>query len=375
MKVLHLISGGDTGGAKTHVINLLKELQKHIDIELICFLEGDFSKEARKQGINIKVYEQKSRLDFSAVKKLINTINSEKFDIIHSHGARANFISLLIKLFLRKTVITTIHSDYRLDDFIGSHLKNVIFRNINAFSLRFMDYYIGVSDNFKEMLISRGFSQNKVFSVYNGIDFNKEINYVSRDEFFKNHGIKNTGNEIWIGIMGRLDPVKGQNIFLEGASKAYKKNKNLRFLLAGDGEERENLKKYARELGIEKATYFLGFINNPFDFFNAIDINTITSYSESFPYVILEGAKLKKPTISSDVGGIKDIIFHGKTGYLFKKGDSQELSNLMLKLASEKEDWSRLGNNLYEYVKNNFSTEIMAKRHIEIYKSIISSKF
>lgn len=60
MKVLHLISGGDTGGAKTHVINLLQELNERIDVKIICFIKGEFYYEAKEKGINIQVFEQKS---------------------------------------------------------------------------------------------------------------------------------------------------------------------------------------------------------------------------------------------------------------------------------------------------------------------------
>lgn len=374
MKILHLISGGDTGGAKTHVISLLKELQKHIDVQLVCFMEGEFSKDARRACIDIQIFEQKSRIDFAAIKQLINKIKNEKYDIIHSHGARANFISAILKIFLDMTVITTIHSDYKLDDFLGNYFKNVLFRKTNAISLRLIDYFIGVSDNFKEMLIHRGFPEEKIFSVYNGIDFNETISYRDRKDFLKQYDIGYKEEEILIGIMARLDPVKGIKVFLEGASKAYTKNKNLRFLIAGEGEEKQKLKRYSEELGINDITHFLGFVSNPYDFFNAIDINTLTSYSESFPFVILEGARMKKTAISTSVGGIKDMICHGETGYLFNVGDSDALGRFLVKLAVDEKQRIMMGEKFYTYVKKHFSTETMAAKHIEIYREVIKRK-
>ncbi len=373
MKILHVISGGDTGGAKTHVINLLKELQKRIEVDLVCFMEGVFSKEARFNHISIEVIPQKNRLDLSAIKKLVKKINHEKYDIIHCHGARANFVSIPLKFFCQVPIVTTIHSDYRLD-FQGDFFKNIIFTNTNAVALRFMDYYIGVSNNFKKMMIERGFPKNRVYAVYNGIAFDQEIHYIEKNDFYKKHRIPYTGKEIFVGIMGRLDPVKGHTIFLEAAARAYHQNHNLRFLIAGNGEEEKKLKDYAKKLEIADVTYFLGFIDHPYDFFNAVDINTLTSYSESFPYVILEGAMLKKPTISSKVGGIEDILFDGDTGYIFEKEDYDTLSKRILELAVEKEQRLKLGENLYSFVKNHFSTKHMADQHIHIYQEIIKKK-
>lgn len=370
MKILHVISGGDTGGAKTHVISLLKELQKRISVDLVCFMESDFTEEAKRANINIQIFKQKTRLDFAAVKKVVLKIKQENYDIIHCHGARANFISLMLKARCRKPIVTTIHSDYKLD-FQGDFFKNLVFTNINSFSLKFIDYYIGVSQSFKEMMVERGFPTERIYSVYNGIDFDKELQFISKEEFFRKHAIPLEKNIIYVGIMGRLHPVKGHEVFLTAAHEAHKKNKNLRFLIAGDGEEESKLREQIKALGMESIVHLTGFISNPFDFFNAVDINTLTSYSESFPYVILEGALLKKPTISSNVGGIKDMLINGKTGYVFDIADSGALGEKILELAGSEEKRVLMGNGLYEIVKEKYSTKNMAEEHMEIYKDII----
>ena len=97
IKVLHLISGGDVGGAKTHVLTLVKELSKEIPVKIICFMEGTFADEAREMGIDIQVICQKQRYDLKVVDELIEIIHKGEFNLIHSHGARANFITRFIK--------------------------------------------------------------------------------------------------------------------------------------------------------------------------------------------------------------------------------------------------------------------------------------
>src|SRR5699024_5596397 len=143
MKVLHLISGGDTGGAKTHIINLLTELDKIMDVKIICFLKGDFFHDLKGKGINIEVFKQKKRYDMSIVSQLREEIEREDYDIIHCHGARANFIAMFLKTKVKGPFITTIHSDYKLD-FKDNPYKNIVYTAINTISLKKFDYYIAI---------------------------------------------------------------------------------------------------------------------------------------------------------------------------------------------------------------------------------------
>src|SRR5690606_9702381 len=151
MKVLHLISGGDTGGAKTHVISLIKELNKLIDAKVICFIEDIFYYDALEAGIDIEVFKQKKRTDISVVKRLEEEIIRKDYDIIHCHGARANFIAMFLKNKIKKPMITTIHSDYKLD-FKDNFYKRIVYTTLNSIALKKFDYYIAISDTFKDMM-------------------------------------------------------------------------------------------------------------------------------------------------------------------------------------------------------------------------------
>ena len=158
MKVIHLIGGGDTGGAKTHVLNLLRELNNSIDARLFCFRKGDFSEDAEKMGIPIDVIESGNPV--VGLRELKRLLAGEHVDIIHCHGARGNLMGNLIKKHLGAPVVTTVHSDYRLD-YLGRPLGRLTYGNINALALRRFDYYIGVSDAMVDLLISRNFPPEK----------------------------------------------------------------------------------------------------------------------------------------------------------------------------------------------------------------------
>lgn len=371
MKVLHLISGGDKGGAKTHVINLLQELNKRLSVKVICFMKGPFYYEAKEKGINIQVYEQRKRYDLSVIKNLIKEIKKENYALIHSHGARANFVTYMVKKFYPIPAVTTIHSDYKLD-FKGSFYKNLIYKNINYLSLKHMDYYIAVSESFREMLIERNFKPEGIMTVYNGINM-EEVEAVKINEhFFEEYGIFTDKNIVKVGILARLHPVKGVAIFIKAAQQVLQKRQDVEFFIGGDGEEKEKLRKLAKELGVDNKLHFLGYIEDPYSFISQIDINTNTSYSESFPYVILEGGVFKRPIIASNVGGIKELVIDGETGLLFEAGDVETLSSHILTLVEKEELRKNLGNNLYNRIKKYYTAEKMADQQVSIYQQILN---
>lgn len=369
MKVLHLISGGDTGGAKTHIISLLKELDKLIDAKVICFIEDTFYYDALEAGINIEVIEQKKRWDITIIKKLKDKINQENFDIIHCHGARANFISMFLKNKKARPIITTIHSDYKLD-FKDNFYKKIVYTGINSMALKRFDYYIAVSDTFKEMLVDRGFKRDEIFTVYNGIDLDSKTDYVKKEEFLSRYNI-NAQGKVVVGIIARLDLVKDHETFIKGAKKILKKRENVIFLIAGNGNDEKRLKSLVEKYGIEGNVHFLGFIQDKYSFFNSIDINILTSLSESFPYVILEGARLKKPVISTDVGGINRIVKDGYNGFLIDVRDSQALAEKIIYFIDNQDKIDTMGKNLFETTKLNFSSQNMAEEHCKIYNKIL----
>ncbi len=370
MKVLHLISGGDTGGAKTHVFALMNALVKKIDVKIVCFMKGLFFDDLQKLPVESELIEQKSRMDMSVCDRLIEII-SEGYQVIHCHGARANFIATALRQRgVKLPFITTIHSDYLLD-FDGFYRK-LVYTTLNVGALKKFDYYIAVSSNFKDMLISRGFRPNSVYTVYNGMDYSTPMEYCAdKAEFAKRVGIDYDPECTYIGLIGRHDYVKGHDVFLNAAKLVADKCPNTRFVIAGDGDGRAELVRLCETLGISDKVSFCGFVKDIYSFINFIDINTLTSRCESFPYVLMEGARLKKPTVSSRVGGIPDLIIDGECGLLFEKENHAELAEKLISLVNDRKLAAAYGENLYVRATTNFSSEKLASDHVDIYNSVI----
>lgn len=374
MKILHFISGGDTGGAKTHVLTLLENLRKsNIDVELLCIMEGIFTEEARELGIPVTIIPQARRYDLSVNRKICDYINSSGCDMVHCHGARANYISLFIMHKVKVPMITTLHSDYKLD-FKDNVRKQMFYTPINSFALRRFDHILCVTEAFKNMLVERGFKKDRIEVIYNGIDFKPELEAVEKEAFYDRLHIKYNPDKRYVGIAARLYAVKGVDVFLKAANVLSKRCENIDFVVLGDGDMWDYCESYVKENGLESRVHLAGQIMNSIvmnSFYKYIDVNTLSSYSESFPYALLEGARMKKATVATAVGGIPEMIEDGKSGYLVPSGDYEAFADRLEELCNNDELRTKLGNEFYSRALDNFSVESMANTHINIYKKII----
>lgn len=360
MRVLHIISGGDTGGAKTHVFTLLKQLQKEIDVELVCLSDGIFYREAVELGLKVVLIQQKRRMDLSILKMIADKVNHEKFQIIHCHGARANFLSYFFRKKVSVPIITTIHSDYKLD-FAHSFYKNLIFTPINRISLSKMDGYLAVTGIFKDDLVSRGFPKEKIHVIYNGIDIlDRKKDYT---------GCK--ANKMVLGCATRLMPIKGTDVLLKALDHMKQKGYEPLLRIAGNGDLKytEKLKSFVKEKKLEQQVEFLGFVKDMEGFYRSIDINILPSYTEGFPYALLESGERGICTVASKAGGIVEMIEDRVSGCLFDVGNHEELAKILMEILDGKISAKELGEGFRERVVQRFSAEAMADSHIKIYQS------
>ncbi len=367
MKILHLISGGDVGGAKTHVLSLLQGLRKTQTVRLVCFTEGAFAEDARKMGIDTQVLSCGVKKAIAALRQMIA---DEEFKIVHCHGSRANMIGAILRSMIRVPIVTTVHSDYRLD-YLGSPLRRLTYGNINTVALRLFDYHIGVSDAVSQMLISRGFDPQTMFSIYNGIDFTPVTPKLSRRAYLKSVGLEADDETVIFGIAARLDPVKDIATLIRAFSLAAATGDNIRLLIAGDGSQREELEALAAQCCPAGSVCFAGWVSDMDSFYGAIDVNTLTSLSETFPYALTEGARMHCATIASNVGGVPYLIENGVTGLLFEPRDAQTLAAHMSQLAENAPLRRRLAESLYERASEKFSIEATIAQQIEIYETIL----
>ncbi|RDI40157.1 glycosyltransferase [Falsibacillus pallidus] len=368
MKIVHMISGGETGGSRKHVVTLLSKLPKE-DVCLIVFQEGPLAEEARQVGVRVELFKQKSRYDLSILSRLVSFINKEKFDILHTHGPRANFYGTFIKKKLSALWVTTIHSDPKLD-FMKSGVKGWLFTKLNLASIRKIDYFFAVSDRFKSNLMEFGIPEEKIQSVYNGIDFSPAID--SQKELRKQLQLT---NEVFVLTMvARLHPVKGHEMVFKALKQLH--NPKIKLLLVGDGPIRTDLEEKVKEMGLNSQVSFLGFRKDVNAIFSFSDAALLASFSESFPLVLLEAANENVPIITTDVGGVNELITSPEKGWVVPVGDEGEFANA---IESAYKDWEigklrDKGVNLRQFAQEHFSLDKLASLTWDTYARLLKRK-
>jgi len=378
MNILHIISGGDTGGAKTHVITLLSQLNKErengkdFSVTLLCLMDGAFAQEARDAGISVKLIQQRKRYDLSVVWRIARYVRENGFQLLHFHGARANFVALFLRWLLPGIEFcTTVHSDYRLD-FVDSRYKQALYMPLNQFALKRFKRILAVTENMKQTLVSRRFRASRIDVVHNGVNTDVARPTVSKTEFLSKYDLSCAVNTTYIGIAARLQHVKGIDIFLGAAKIAAARLPNAVFLVAGSGDELAMHEQYVAENGLSDRVRFLGHVDDVFSFYKAIDVNCLASRSETFPFALLEGGMMAKATISAACGGVPEMIEDGRTGLLFPIGDAEAMAEAMCRLAENEELRKTLGLQFFADVQEKFSAAHMAETHLAIYTAYLS---
>ena len=368
MKILHMISGGDVGGAKTHVLTLLHGLQQEHEVQLVCFIEGEFAQEARGLGIPTLVYP--SRNLHRVADQLTALIRKRQFDVVHCHGSRANIMARLIKRRFPQPFLTTVHSDPWLD-YMGRPMSDLVIGRSNRSALKHFDYWVAVSDRTRELLIRRGYDPQRIYTIYNGVDFSNLTPAMDRDAFLDHIGLKRQPDSVIFGIAARISPVKDIPTLLRAFAETVAQEPSVRLVVAGDGEDRGKLEALAAKLCPAGTVVFAGWISDMNSFYNAIDVNCLTSLSETFPYAVTEGARMRCATIATDVGGVPKVVKDGQTGLLLAPGDAEALARDMLLLARDPALRAKLGQGIFDLTRSEFSIDATVRTQEEIYRSAL----
>jgi len=368
VKVFHLIGGGDTGGARTHVLSLLGELGRDGEARLLTLGDGPLTRAARERGISCAALPGGFSAALAAAERAVTAGDGE---LLHCHGGRANLTGALLKKRLGIPVITTVHSDWRLD-YLGRPLAGMSYGTLNAWALRRMDALVCVSDAMAELCRARGF--RRVYAVYNGTDMERFPPAADRETWLRARGVSVPPEAILCGAAARLEPVKDLPTLLRGFAAAAAEEPALRLLLAGTGREEKKLRALSRELGTEDRVHFLGWVEDMDGFSSLLDMSLLTSRSETFPYALTAAAAYGVPAAASAVGGVPALVEDGVNGLLFPPGDPAAVRDAILTLARDRARRTAMGAALREKTAREFSLGAMAARQREIYREILGTR-
>jgi len=337
--------------------------EEKYDVSLIGLREPDQAYENLKsQGIRLSSLNR-GRFDFGTVNAIASLVRKEKVDILHLHGYGAsNFGQMAARLTGVKTIIH--------EHFVDPKLP--VYQKPFDFVLApFVDHAFAVSASVREFMVKKRFiPRSKVEVLYNGAPLN-EFKPFSASEIIRERKQWNIPDDTQlIGTVGRLDTQKGLRYLIEAASLLLgQKDRNVRFIIAGDGPLMESLRQQSRELGVEDAFIFTGHYSNIPLLQSMIDIQAFPSLWEGTPLTLFEAMSMNLPIISTDVDGLGEVLTSGQNALVVPPKDPTALASGIAKLLDDPELAQRLSENALNDSKK-FDIQNSVTRMEEIYDSL-----
>ncbi|NPV93437.1 MAG: GT4 family glycosyltransferase PelF [Firmicutes bacterium] len=367
IKLVQVIGGGEVGGAEEHVLALLTRLnRKYFEPYLICLCRGPFAALAREKGVPTTEIIMQHKLDLTTVPRIRSFIKENQLDLVHTHGVRANLVARLAARLEGRPVVTTVHSALRYD--YTSRLEATIAGFISRLTTPLADRIIAVSEAVRADLVASGARNERIITIYNGLDFSRFSDARPADIVRRELGL--APDQLIVALIGRLHPVKGHVYFFQAAAEVLKQLPDVRFLAVGDGPLREELKQLVCDLGIAEQVIFTGYYSDIKNILGTIDILCLPSLMEGLPLVVLEAMYFGKPAVASRVGGIPEVVADGQTGLLVPPQDAAALARGLLRLLSDADLRRRLGE-AGQALAQQFSIDNMVKRTEELYTQVL----
>ncbi len=334
-----------------------------IELSLAVFRGGNNTCSSfTKKGI-IAEDLNRGKMDPRTIIDLVKIIKRDGIDILHCHGYGAPTFGRIAGFLTNTPVI--VH-EHMIDDNIPGYQ-----RLADWFLSPFTAKGIAISDAVKTFMVNkRAIPKRKMEIIYNSIPNKYFQNTSPETKFSTASKYKISTKQPVIGIVGRLDPVKGHTDFLNAAKIILSEKPDVQFLIIGDGEIRAQLEEEAKSLLIENNIKFLGHIQDVHEIVSLIDILAICSHQEGFSLAAIEAMALGKPVVATEVGGLPEVVDNDITGILVGSHNPAKLAEALLKLLNDKQLVIRLGENGKNKCKEFFSLSGTVNSLTKIYRSV-----
>ncbi|MCM3591187.1 glycosyltransferase [Brevibacillus borstelensis] len=376
LRVLHVIGGGEFGGAEQHILNLLSSLPAdEVETAVVCFYDSLFASELRKAGVPVIALDQFGRFDVRLLQALREVFRSFGPHLIHTHGVKANFFSRLASRGSGATLLTTVHSSLRYD--YAHPLAYALVSLMERGTRRWNRHYIAISEAIAEILHKDGVPREQISVIYNGTDLSPyrqtHLRASDRASLRAEWGIP--ADAFLFGTVARFVPVKGLPLLVDAFAQLAREMQEgpIPYLvLVGDGPERAVLEAKVREHGLEERVRFGGFRQDIPACLHACDAFVHSSLYEGLGYTIIEAMASEVPVVASHVGGVKEFVTHKQTGLAVSPGDVAGLTEAMKTILQSPDLRERLVHNALTLVEQTFTIQHMAEQTLALYRRLLS---
>ncbi len=374
-RVLRIINRLNLGGPTYNAAYLTKFLAPEFETMLIAGTkdESEESSEFILDNLGIAatyIPEMKRSInpmqDRKAYQRIKKIINEFKPDIVHTHAAKAGTVGRLAAHHCKVPVIIHTFHGHVFHSYFNP-VKTRIFINIERYLASKSSKIIAISDQQKMELsmIYKICAAENIATIPLGFDLDKfNTNRDSKRADFRKKYLLDD-DEIAIGIVGRLVPIKNHRLFIDALEVVFKKSaKRIRAFIIGDGEERRKIEQHAASLNIKFVDFTMNEKKAPLTFTSwikdidwamaGLDIIVLTSLNEGTPVSLIEAQAAGKPIVSTSVGGVENIVLPNVTALLGSPNRLMSFANNLVWLVENEQIRKAMGEKGWEHVHQKF---------------------
>ena len=366
IKILHFLTDSNIGGAGRLLCNLIKNMNIKYYKIYVALPEGSaLIKELENLPCTVIACRQApdKSISLDGIIEDYQIIKNLRPDIVHSHASLSSRIAAT--LLNVPSRIFTRHCAFPVSRALKNPLTNKIVGKANDI---LSTKIIAVADAAKQNLIEMGCDKNKIVTVINGVEPMPVLSDGEKRYFRARLGIEE--KDFVVTILARLEEYKGHSTLLRAAKICVERYPNFKFLIVGDGKEKNALKRLCSELNIEKNVLFLGFCDDVSPILNITGVNVNCSFgTETSSLAISEGMSLAIPCVASDYGGNPHMVKNEVNGLLFPQKNAEVLAKSLIRLYSDRALYEKCSLGAYMRFHKEFNAKIMAEKMTSIYKS------
>jgi glycosyltransferase involved in cell wall biosynthesis len=319
--------------------------------------------EAVRRGFQVELLTQAGRYDAGLLIRTAKIIRTYHPAVIQSHGYKSALLAWICGSLYRVPWLAFSHG------YTSENRRISLYNRLDAWVLRRADAVVAMSQPMAGQLAAGGVPVNRIHVIHNAIDPAEHSVDGNGSPWRRRWGI--SADEFVVGVIGRLSPEKGQQIFLKAFKGVVARAPNRRAVLVGDGPEKERLVQLVRRLGITSHVLFTGHDSHIEELYPALDLVVIPSLSEGLPNVLLEGLLYGKPVVAAEVGGIPEILKPAGAGWLVPPGNVRALEHAMLDALQDVGRRTSSASAGLEYVRRHCSPQRRAESVGRLYRRIL----
>jgi glycosyltransferase involved in cell wall biosynthesis len=284
-------------------------------------------------------------------RRLVNFLKENHVDIVHTHDFYSNIFGMTAGAIARTPVRIASKRE-------TSGTRSRSQRAAESFSFRLANVVVANAGAVKQYLLEQNVPNEKIEVIYNGIDLTRfSCNGESMPKLPASVLDRIAGKPVITMVANFEFTIKDHPMLLRAATRVIEQEPNAFFVIAGDGELREQTERLAIEMGLQRSCLFLGRCDSVPQLLQASDICVLSSQAEGFSNSILEYMAAARPVIATNVGGASEAIVEGETGYLVQTGDDAAMADRIISLLRNPQKRQAMGEKGRKRVADRFSCE------------------